>query len=106
MTSCNDDELVRLRDACSRMNDEICQTLGRVLGYPWFKDDQGNFPDATEENGVCVGDHVAESLAIEAADRISQLAEQLKEAEAELVPLRKLRDSPAWEVIRSTLSKD
>ena len=66
-------ELARLKAAMSKSNDEICQSLGKALGYPWFKDDQRNFPGATEENGVCVGDHVAESIADEAASRISAL---------------------------------
>lgn len=56
-----------LEDGCIKSNDDICQTLGKALKYPWFKDDQKNFPGATEENGVCVGDHVAESIAMEAA---------------------------------------
>lgn len=66
-------ELARLKAAMSKSNDEICQSLGKALGYPWFKDDQRNFPGATEGNGVCVGDHVAESIADEAASRISAL---------------------------------
>ena len=55
---------------------EIEQILGKALGYPWFKDDKKNFPEATEEHGVCVGDHVAISLAMEAADKIKQLKER------------------------------
>lgn len=66
-------ELARLKAAMSKSNDEICQSLGKALGYPWFKDDQRNFPGATEGNGVCVGDHVAESIADEAASRISAI---------------------------------
>lgn len=66
-------EIIRLREALAKQNDEICQTLGKALGYPWYKDDQQNFPGATEENGVCVGEHVAESLAMEAARKIEQL---------------------------------
>lgn len=66
-------ELARLKAAMSKSNDEICQSLGKALGYPWFKDDQRNFPGETEGNGVCVGDHVAESIADEAASRISAL---------------------------------
>lgn len=66
-------ELADLRKACSREDDEICQTLGKALGYPWFKDDQKNFPGATEANGVCVGDHVAASLAAEAAAELRGL---------------------------------
>lgn len=65
-------EKERLRKAYSIVNDEICQTLGKVLGYPWFKDDLKNFPDATEKNGVCVGEHVAETIAEEAAEHIKK----------------------------------
>ena len=60
-----------LEDASRKSNDEICQILGKALGYPWFKDDQDLFPGATELDGVCVGDHVAESLALEAARKIT-----------------------------------
>lgn len=79
-----------LEDLCARLNDmheiierytrgcilqshEIEQVLGKALKYPWFKDDQKNFPDTTEEDGVCVGEHVPETLAAEAADRIKEL---------------------------------
>lgn len=57
---------------------EIEQILGKVLGYPWFKDDQKNFPDATEEHGVCVGDHGAITLATEASDKIKQLKDRVE----------------------------
>jgi len=67
-------EVTRLRTAVSKSNDDIGQTLGRALGYPKFCDDQQNFPGATEANGVCVGDHVAESIAVEAARRIEDQA--------------------------------
>lgn len=63
----------------------ICQILGAALGYPWYKDDQENFPGATEADGVCVGDHIAETLASEAADRIKAFktsAGTLKETSA------------------------
>ncbi len=36
-----------------------------------------NFPGATEADGVCVGEHVPESLAVEAAARIKLLERQL-----------------------------
>jgi len=68
----------KLEDGMARDNDEICQTLGRVLGYPWYKDDQKNFPGATEADGVCVGEHVAASIAAEAARRVRELEEVLK----------------------------
>jgi hypothetical protein len=57
--------------------EEIEQILGKALGYPWFKDDQENFPNATEADGVAVGDHTAWSLAMEAAEKIKELQEQL-----------------------------
>lgn len=48
-------EIERLRNACARQNYDIEQTLGRALGYPRFD--------------VCVGDHVAETLAAEIAEK-------------------------------------
>lgn len=50
--------------------DEVEQILGKALGYPWYKDDQKNFPNSTEADGVCVGEHVPSSIAMEAANRI------------------------------------
>ena len=61
-------------------SEEIEQILGKALGYPWFKDDQCNFPNATEADGVAVGDHTAWSLAMEAADKIKHLEKQLNES--------------------------
>lgn len=68
-----------LRAGYSKMNDEVCQRLGKALGYPWFKDDQQNFPNATEENGVCTGEHVAESIAAEAASWILKVEAELND---------------------------
>lgn len=69
----------RLEAACSKTNDEVCQKLGKVLNYPWLMDDQANFPGATEVDGVCVGDHVAESIAAEAAAQIDKLRVEASE---------------------------
>jgi hypothetical protein len=68
---------------CSKINDDVSQTLGKALGYPWYKDFH-DFPDATEANGVCVGDHVAESIAVEAANKIKELQERMANMIAEL----------------------
>lgn len=70
-------EKQRLRKAYSTVNEEICQTLGKVLGYPWFKDDLKNFPDATEKDGVCVD---AKTIAEEAAEHIKKLQRKYDEA--------------------------
>ena len=64
-------------DKSRQESEEIEQILGKALKYPWFKDDPKNFPTATEEDGVCVGDHTAWSLAMSAADRIKKLEEEL-----------------------------
>lgn len=60
----------RLLTAMSQVNHDICQTLGKVLGYPWYKDDQKNFPGASAADGICEGDSVAESMAVEAAKKL------------------------------------
>src|ERR1700690_2134406 len=62
----------RLRTCYAKTNAHVCQSLGKALGYPWFKDDQKNFPGADDEAGVCIGDHVAESIADEAAKCIAE----------------------------------
>lgn len=62
-----------LTKAASVVDDRICQILGKALNFPWYKDDQKNFPGATVENGVCVGDLIAEDLARMAAETIEKL---------------------------------
>ena len=76
------EKIKRLYEGILKNNQEIEQTCGKVLGYPWFKDDQKNFPGATEKDGVCVGDHVGETIVSELAkrhagalDRIQRLVE-------------------------------
>ena len=77
-------EIHTMRLAIKRWQDSIDeayrieQTLAQALGYyPWYKDDQENFPGATEEDGVCCGEMTAEDLAIKAAKEIKELREQL-----------------------------
>jgi hypothetical protein len=57
---------------------EVEQALGAALGYPWFKDDQRNFPGATEADGVCIGEHVPSTIAQEAGQAITKLRAALK----------------------------
>lgn len=74
-------EVAFYKGACERTNEDVCQTLGKALGYyPWFKDDQKNFSGATEADGVCVGDHTAGSLADEAADEVERLRKICEDA--------------------------
>jgi len=76
-------EVKRLKNACIKANYEVCQILGAVLNYPRFCDDQKNFPGSTPEDGVFVGEHVAETIAAEAADKITNLKKVIKEMEYE-----------------------
>lgn len=62
---------------------EVEQVLGQALGYPWYKDDQKNFPGSTEKDGVCVGDHVPESLLAEASNYIQKLEIENESQETE-----------------------
>jgi hypothetical protein len=74
-------ELERLKHAWSVANDEMCQEMGKALGFPWFYDDQESFPGSTAENGVCIGDHVAESL-------VTMVVRRMQEAETELASVK------------------
>jgi len=74
-------KIKRLRDGIAKQNLEIEQTCGKVLDYPWFKDDQKNFPGATEKDGVCVGDHVAETIAAELARKYGEAKQRIKRLE-------------------------
>lgn len=56
---------------------EIEQVLGAALHYPRYCDDQVAFPGATEEDGVCVGEHTTVTIAQEAAKKIASLENQL-----------------------------
>ncbi|MCK9599143.1 MAG: hypothetical protein M0R06_08895 [Sphaerochaeta sp.] len=66
-------EAERIISAHQRECQEVEQLLGQALHYPWYKDDQRNFPGATEADGVCLGDHVTVSIAAEAAAKIREL---------------------------------
>jgi hypothetical protein len=90
-----DQEIERLRawkekviDQARRDEDSICQDLGRALGFPWFKDDPVNFPNATEADGVCVGEHVAATLAKMAADKITALRAEIAAKDAALLAVK------------------
>ena len=50
-----------LENACAQMQLEIQTTLGKALGFP------------EHEGSVCVGEHIAETLAIAAAKHIEEL---------------------------------
>ena len=73
------EEIAKLNKQIVKMLEEfreIEQILGKALGYPWFKDDQENFPNATEADGVVTAGptwHVA----THAADKIKELQEKL-----------------------------
>jgi hypothetical protein len=64
----------RILDAVAKESFEIEQTLAQEIGsYPWYVNDQKNFPGATAKDGVCVGDHVPASLAAEAVGQMRKM---------------------------------
>lgn len=87
-----DRRINELIQAGSKVNSEICQTLGKALGYPTIHTGTVNgqvaivsrdYPGAVATDDVCVGDHVAETLATEAASKIAALTverDRLREA--------------------------
>jgi len=77
-------EAKRLKDAGHKLAHEVEQTAGVALGYPRYCDDQELFPGATDADGVCVGEHVAQTV-------VSELARKYGEAQAEA---KRLRDIP------------
>jgi hypothetical protein len=70
--------------AIHREFDEIEQALGKALGYPSL------YPDASpvDDGRVCVGDHVAATLAREAAARLAASEAARAAAEGEATRLR------------------
>lgn len=56
---------------------ECEQFAGRALGYPWFKDDQVNFPGAAEADRVCVGEHIGDTIVEELANAFTALEARL-----------------------------
>ncbi len=66
-----------LRYEMTTTDHNVCQCLGHALNYPRYADDQANFPGATDADGVCVGEHVAETIAIEAVEEIERLRTEL-----------------------------
>jgi hypothetical protein len=75
-----EEKLDKTKSIAQKSFHEVEQTLGKALGYPWYKDDSANFPDATEADGVCTGEHVPESISSEAANKIKELESELAEA--------------------------
>jgi hypothetical protein len=59
------------------------QIAGQALGYPWFKDDQVNFPGSTEEAGVCIGDHVGDTIVEELAEAYAKRGELINRPEVD-----------------------
>lgn len=74
------ERLARVEAALAKEHTAIENILGRALRYPRYCDDQKNFPGTTDADGVCVGEHVPETLAAEAAAKIADMEKGLGEA--------------------------
>jgi hypothetical protein len=82
-------ELQRQLDGYRYHLDQCEQIAGRALGYPWFKDDQKNFPGATEADGVCIGEHIGDSI-------VEELARAYEAVKAERDALKAAADRLVW----------
>jgi len=78
-----------LNHAIAKRGQEIEQTCGKALGYPWFKNDQKNFPGATEADGVCAGEHVPETIVSELAGKHQKAIAQRDELLAALEAIKR-----------------
>lgn len=90
------EKIKRLYEGILKNNQEIEQTCGKVLGYPWFKDDQKNFPGATEKDGVCVGDHVGATIVSELAKRHAGALDRIQRLEELGKELRQCASQLGW----------
>lgn len=87
-------ENARLKHAAAAQNAKIEQTLGRALGYPLL---DASVSD-TDDGDVCVGDHVAETLAVEMAAAYTALRAELERVRPVVEAARILRiASRAWD---------
>lgn len=68
----------RLLAAFAFESHDIEQALGKVLGFPWYRDDQKNFPGTTGADGVCVGPYTSVVLAEMAAEEVFRLRSALE----------------------------
>lgn len=70
-------ELKRQRAGYQWHMHECEQIAGKALGYPWYKDDQKNFPGATEADGVCIGVHVGDTIVAELAEKYEKAKDKI-----------------------------
>lgn len=89
-------ENVRLRSAISKDQHEIEQTLGKALGYPPLYPVASTVDDGT----VGVGDHVAATLAAEAAESIETDRFAIKEMAKYVDRIVKRAESAEAELVR------
>jgi hypothetical protein len=75
------DHLTQRLTLAEASEEVIGQLAGKALGYPWFKDDQQNFPGATEAEGVCIGEHVAETIVQELVQKYQELQQVVETLE-------------------------
>lgn len=72
------------RLAWALMCQGIEQTAGKALSYPRYCDDQANFPGTTPNDGVCVGEHTAETIVMELAREVDHLKAELSKAQDQI----------------------
>lgn len=76
-----EDRVKHLERGIAQQSHEVLQICGKVLNYPWYKDDQKNFPDATEADGVCTGENVPDIIVQELANKYTEALVRLNRME-------------------------
>ena len=66
------------KTACHKMNNEVCQVLGKALKFPMYKDSPEVFSGSDDSTGYFTEPHTAESMADLAADKIAELGKKEK----------------------------
>lgn len=75
---------------------EIEQALARALGtFPWYKDDQKNWPGTTDADGVCTGNFTVLDVVDQAVARITN-GLSWKDGPPEVVGLYVYRCHRGW----------
>ena len=88
-------EIKKLEDIGCKTDGEIEQILAQAIGgFPWYKDDQKNFPNSTEKDGVCVGDHTPVTLAMTAAKVIVKQEAEIKRLKG--IAIKVVEDEPEF----------
>ena len=85
-------ELESFRNKTFKMCNEIEQIAAKALGYyPAYRDDPKIFPDVSpDDDSVCIGDHVTETIVAELAEKYKFLKAENNKLTKAMVEIKNL----------------